>query len=59
MSGVGSEVSEIGADMLPGLTEADLEKLGVPLGAPQAAPQSHLRVYTTGSPLPTCTLKAV
>ena len=35
--------SEIDADILPDLTEVDLEKLGVPLGPPQASPQSHRR----------------
>ena len=35
--------SEIDADILPELTEVDLEKLGVPLGHRKRLLQSHLR----------------
>ena len=35
--------SEIEADVLPELTEADLEKLGLPLGTSKANPQSDCK----------------
>ncbi len=33
--------SEIEADVLPDLTEADLEKLGLPLGPRKRTPEGH------------------
>jgi hypothetical protein len=41
--------SEIDAELLPDLTEGDLNQLGVPLGAPQASPQGDRRSRNRGN----------